>query len=118
MRIPYAGVEPYTTRDGTVIRELMHPDVHGNSGASLAEAELAPGLASHAHRHDATEEIYHFTSGAGTMLLGDDTFDVAPGDTVLIPPGTAHGLVNTGSKPMRLLCVCTPAYSHEDTILV
>ena len=39
----YADVQPYVTRDGSLIRELMHPGVHGNAGASLAEAALSPG---------------------------------------------------------------------------
>ena len=27
---PYAEVRPYITKDGSEIRELMHPTVHGN----------------------------------------------------------------------------------------
>ncbi len=41
----------------------------------------------------------------------------APGDTVVIPPGLRHKLWNTGAEPLRLLCCCSPAYSHEDTVL-
>jgi mannose-6-phosphate isomerase-like protein (cupin superfamily) len=52
------------------------------------------------------------------MTLGNDTFPVAAGDTVCIPPGTAHCVENTGLEPLVILCACTPAYSHEDTELV
>jgi hypothetical protein len=31
------------TRDGSVIRERMHPSVQGNRRQSLAEAIVAPG---------------------------------------------------------------------------
>jgi hypothetical protein len=31
-------VEAYVTKDGSLIRELMHPQVHVNSSLSLAEA--------------------------------------------------------------------------------
>ncbi|HYN91166.1 MAG TPA: hypothetical protein VER75_04530, partial [Thermoleophilaceae bacterium] len=41
----------------------------------------------------------------------------APGDTVVIPPGLRDKLWNTGDEPLRLLCCCSPAYSHEDTVL-
>ena len=41
--------------------------------------------------------------------------DVRAGDTVVIPPGVTHRLVNTGPDPLVLLCCCAPAYSHEDT---
>ena len=44
--------------------------------------------------------------------------DVTVGDAIQIPPGAAHKLTNTGSKTLRLLCCCSPPYSHEDTQLL
>lgn len=111
-------VATYITKDGSEIRELMHPAVHGNRAQSLAEATVAPGARTALHRHHATEEIYHFTAGCGVMTLGDETFPVATGDTVCIPSGTVHCVENTGRDPLVILCACTPAYSHEDTDLV
>jgi mannose-6-phosphate isomerase-like protein (cupin superfamily) len=35
----------------------------------------------------------------------------------VIAPGLRHKLWNTGSGPLRLLCCCAPAYTHEDTVL-
>lgn len=115
IRSTLTDVPAYITRDGSRIRELMHPAVHGNAGQSLAEASLPPGCSTLLHRHHASEELYHFVAGAGRMTLGAEDFDVAPGDTVLIPPGTPHCLQNTGDQPLRLLCCCAPAYRHEDT---
>ncbi len=43
MKTRHAQLTPYITRDGTEIREMMHPAVHGELGArhqSLAEARL------------------------------------------------------------------------------
>lgn len=110
-------IAPYTTRDGSSIREMMHPAVHGNAAQSLAEASVPPGASTYTHRHLRSEEIYCFTAGEGLMTLEGDTFAVAAGDTVCIAPGQWHALRNTGSEPLRLLCCCSPAYSHEDTEL-
>ena len=118
MKTRYREIPPYVTKDGTVIRELMHPAVHGNRNQSLAEAVLEPGAASHPHRHAVAEEIYHFTRGAGRMSLAGVEFDVQAGDTVLIEPGQVHWVRNTGSEPMVILCCCSPAYAHEDTELI
>lgn len=49
------AISPYITRDGSEIRELMHPAVHGNRRQSLAEAIIAPGQASALHRHQQTK---------------------------------------------------------------
>ena len=114
----YQYIEPYITKDGSEIRELMHPSRHGNLMQSLAEAIVPAGSETRLHRHQVMEELYHITAGTGRMTLGTDQFDVRPGDTVCIPPGTAHRIANTGSTPLKILCCCSPAYSHEDTELL
>ena len=78
---------------------------------------MPPGAATEEHYHRASEEIYLFTGGSGRMRLGEEESDVRAGDTVVIPPGTRHKLWNTGSEPLKLLCCCSPPYSHADTFL-
>lgn len=114
----YTEIEPYITKDGSEIRELMHPAVHGNRAQSLAEATVPPGGSTVLHRHAITEELYHVTAGRGLMTLGESDFEVVAGDTIHIAPGTAHRIANTGAEPLRLLCACAPAYSHDDTELL
>lgn len=118
MRTRYKEIKEFITKDGSIIRELMHPQQHGNKAQSLAEAIVPPGASTLLHQHHKTEEIYHFTGGRGRMRLGNREFEVAAGDTVCIVPGTPHSLTNDGGEPLVLLCACTPAYSHEDTELL
>ena len=118
LKTEYEKVEPYVTKDGSIIRELMHPAVHGNSNQSLAEATVPAGGKTMLHKHRLTEEIYHITEGSGIMALGGQEFEVHSGDTVCILPGTPHGIRNTGKKDLKILCCCAPAYSHEDTELM
>lgn len=96
----------------------MHPATHGNENQSLAEATVPPGTSTHLHCHRVTEEIYHVTAGSGLMTLGNDRFTVSAGDTVVIPPGTPHCVLNTGGTDLVILCACSPAYSHADTELL
>ena len=114
----YRDSSPYTTKDGSIVRELVHPQTHGNHNQSLAEAIVPPDTATLLHRHYQSEELYHITSGEGVMILGDERFSVSVGDTVLIPAGTAHAIENNGDTELTLLCCCAPAYSHEDTELL
>jgi mannose-6-phosphate isomerase-like protein (cupin superfamily) len=109
---------PYTTKDGTIIRELMHPDVHGNANQSLAEAVLPAGGRSHMHRHMQSEELYHILEGQGLMTVGEETMLLAAGDTVCIPPRRLHFIENRGAGALRFLCCAAPAYRHEDTQLI
>ena len=118
MKTEYARVTPFTTKDGSVIRELMHPQLHGNRAQSLAEATVPVGQRTLLHRHGRSEELYHVTAGSALMTLGDDEFAVQVGDTILIPPGMPHCIANTGAEDLRLLCCCAPAYANEDTELL
>ena len=104
-----ADAEPFTTKDGSTIRELHHTPVQ-----SLAEATLEPGQATERHYHAATEEIYLITHGGGVLEVDGESRDVTAGDAVLIPPGAWHELV-AGPSGAQLLCMCAPPYSHDDT---
>jgi mannose-6-phosphate isomerase-like protein (cupin superfamily) len=108
---------PFITKDGSEIRELL---AHRNSAIrnqSLAEARLPVGGATQEHFHPRAEEIYYITHGSGRIRIEGEVRDVAPGDAIAILPGKRHKLWNTGAEPLRLLCCCSPAYEHDDTIV-
>jgi mannose-6-phosphate isomerase-like protein (cupin superfamily) len=113
----YADLEPFITKDGSEIRELAGPAWTAARAQSLAEATLPAGAATTAHYHVVTEEIYYLTQGSGVLRLGDEERELQAGDCVVIAPGVEHKLTNTGDVPIKLMCCCAPAYSHEDTVL-
>jgi mannose-6-phosphate isomerase-like protein (cupin superfamily) len=103
-----ATATPFTTKDGSTIRELHH-----TAAQSLAEATLAVGQSTERHYHLASEEIYFVLEGEGDLEIDGDRRRIAPGDAALIPAGAWHELV--AASALRFLCCCAPAYSHEDT---
>ncbi|MCW8933677.1 MAG: cupin domain-containing protein [Gammaproteobacteria bacterium] len=113
----YNDLTAYITRDGSEIRELMHPNTHGNKSQSLAEAIVKPNEKTLLHKHLKSEEIYFIIQGNGKMNLNNETIQVTTGDTICIMPGTEHNIENTGNENLKILCCCSPAYSHDDTII-
>jgi mannose-6-phosphate isomerase-like protein (cupin superfamily) len=110
-------IEPFTTLDGSQIREWA-----GKLGAparnqSLAEATIPVGGATTEHYHRQSEELYLISSGQGRLVIDGERQLVGEGDCALIPPGARHKLFNVGEQPLRLICACAPAYSDEDTCL-
>ena len=103
-----AGAEPFTTKDGSTIRELHHTELQ-----SLAEATLASGQATERHYHAETEELYFVLEGAGEMEIDGARRHVVVGDAVLIPAGARHQI--SAVLPLRFLCCCAPPYSDGDT---
>ncbi len=120
-RSTLAALKPFTTLDGSTIREIA--GVGGGASAparaqSLAEATVPAGGATIAHLHRTSEELYFFTAGRGELRLGDERSETTAGDCVVIAPGTVHQLRCTGDEPLVLLCCCAPPYTHEDTVLM
>jgi mannose-6-phosphate isomerase-like protein (cupin superfamily) len=110
-------VPPFTTKDGSEIRELL---AHRNSAIrnqSLAEARLPVGASTQEHFHPRAEEIYFITNGAGKIRIEGEMREVRAGDAIAIPSGQKHKLWNTGGETLHLLCCCAPAYEHSDTII-
>jgi mannose-6-phosphate isomerase-like protein (cupin superfamily) len=112
-----SSVASYVTKDGSRIWELFHPDSSPVIDLSVAEALVEPGHETLTHIHHASQEVYFVLEGEGMMLLGKDTLSVSPGDAILIPPGRPHNIRNTGAGVLRILCICCPPYSHDDTAL-
>ena len=110
--------ESFITADGSSIRELAGIPSGNATNQSLAEAVVPPGKQTIAHFHRLSEEIYLFTGGSGRMRLGDEERGVRAGDCVVISPGVAHKLWADEKEPLVLLCCCSPAYSHADTVLL
>jgi mannose-6-phosphate isomerase-like protein (cupin superfamily) len=101
--------EPFTTKDGSTIREYLHTELQ-----SLAEATVRPGDSTRSHFHAVSEEIYLVLEGEGTMELDGVEGAVGPGDAVLIAPGAWHR-ISAGASELRFLCCCAPPYSDDDT---
>ena len=109
------AAEPFTTADGSTIRELLGLPTAPVRNQSLAEATLAPEQATQRHYHAETEEIYYVVEGGGEMEIDGERAALGVGDAVLIPPGARHQIRADESGRLRFLCCCAPAYRHEDT---
>jgi mannose-6-phosphate isomerase-like protein (cupin superfamily) len=100
---------PFTTKDGSTIREYFRTQVQ-----SLAEASLGPSGSTTRHYHARSEEIYLIVEGGGQLEVDGDVGGVGAGDAILIAPGSWHQLT-AGAAGVRLLCCCVPPYSDDDT---
>lgn len=109
---------PFISADGSQIRELLNGANSALKNQSLAEATLAPGTCTQAHFHPLAEEIYFVLRGVGSMTIEGETREIGVGDAVAITNGQKHQICNHGSQELVFLCVCAPAYSHADTVLV
>ena len=49
------------------------------------------------------------------MEIDGEHARVGPGDAVLIPAGSWHQITADADGDIRMLCLCSPPYTHDDT---
>lgn len=81
---------------------------------SIARARLAPGQTTRWHRLHGIVERYLLLSGRGRVEVeGLEPTDIEAGAVVVIPPGHAQRIHNSGSEDLVFLAVCTPRFRAE-----
>ena len=62
------------------------------------------------------DQILTFTSGQGRATIAGKDQDVQAGDLVVVPAGTQHQFVNTGTRPLVLYTVYSQAEHATGTV--
>ncbi|MCV0395218.1 MAG: cupin domain-containing protein [Rhizobiaceae bacterium] len=90
------------------------PEVNGAERFSGGVVDLQEGQGHERHNHPGAEEIIFVISGTGEQMVEDENgnpvvHQVRPGCTVYVPESRFHSTLNTGSGPMQLFVVYSPA---------
>ncbi len=110
--------EEFTAGDGSLLRELLHPDKAGLAlRYSLAHALVKPGQTTMLHSLK-TSEVYYILDGEGIMHIGEESAKVHSGDAIYIPPHSRQYIQNTGKTDLIFLCIVDPAWRREDEAIL
>ena len=90
------------------------PEVNGAGRFSGGVVDVKPGQGHSRHNHPGAEEIIFVISGEGEQMVETPegvpvVQKVGPGCTVFVPESRFHSTLNTGSQPMQLFVVYSPA---------
>lgn len=64
------------------------------------------------HRHTQSE-IYYILEGSGEVTIDGTIYPVSKDTTIFIPGDAEHGIVNTGSNPLRWFYVFPTGSFHD-----
>jgi mannose-6-phosphate isomerase-like protein (cupin superfamily) len=112
-----ADVEGYTTPlpHQRLLKLLLSPRLQPQvSGLAVGMAIVDPGQSTDGHAHPTEQEMIFCVSGRGEITIGSEKVAMQPDTLVLIPPGTPHQAVNTGSEPLKALWVFVPDGPEEN----
>ncbi len=94
--------DTYTLLDNTTLNNLV-----------VSKTILHPGKNTTGHNHPGQEEVYHFISGEGYMVVGDKEISVDAGDIILIPDGYFHKVWNSSSlEDLIFVCIFDGKRNH------
>ncbi len=65
------------------------------------------GTVMHSHHHHEEFEIYYMVSGRCSYFIEDKTYEVLPGDVVIIPENVIHRTKYTSEPHVRILIECS-----------
>ena len=78
---------------------------------ALSEAGLFrcdPGSSLPLHVHDDGDEYIYLFEGEGRCLIGDEDFEIKPGQLVKVPKGIMHRSYNVSDKPFSCFYLVHP----------
>ena len=93
-------------------RELVSHRVLKSKGIALRVVDVLPAKQTgprHPHSHPGMEEVIYVENGSGKAWVNGETAKIVRGDTILIPAGARHMMINTGRGPLKLFCVFSAA---------
>jgi mannose-6-phosphate isomerase-like protein (cupin superfamily) len=74
----------------------------------LIDMHIPPGGGPPPHRHD-FEEAFTVVEGELDATFRGAKVVVRAGETINVPANASHQFRNSSAKPVRLLCICSPA---------
>jgi mannose-6-phosphate isomerase-like protein (cupin superfamily) len=101
--------KPFTIeRPWGSFRQLTH-----NSPSTVKVHQIKAGEETSWQSHQKRSEFWHIISGSGTVLVGDEKYDVVPGDEYSAAVGVKHRWM-AGPAGMILVEVATGDFDEED----
>lgn len=109
--VPYRLVKP---GEGRVPQGSAHPFVADASTTGgrfdLMIGTFAPMTGPPLHLHHEQDDTFYVLEGTLTVQVGEEVFDIGPGDFLSVPPETPHTFDNlhNGDRPVRAINLMTP----------
>lgn len=69
---------------------------------------LKPGEEIGSEIHPHITQFFRVESGNGYANINDIRYDLSPGFSVVVPPGSKHNIVNNGSSDLKLYTIYGP----------
>lgn len=113
------SVDVRKTRDVGLMKFVERPwggyqIIYQDFGVVVKILTIKPMARLSMQKHSFRAETWHCISGDLLAIVGDDVYDMDPGDSVAVDVGMVHRLVNYGVEVGKVVEVITGHYDEED----
>jgi mannose-6-phosphate isomerase-like protein (cupin superfamily) len=118
MALIWTGNIEEQTKDNKTFRTVLHVGPHSELTVMSIEPKGEIGLEVHPH----IDQFLRIEAGQAQVKAGPtkndlrETYDLKADWAFIVPAGTWHNVINTGSEPLKLYTVYSPANHTPGTV--
>lgn len=103
------------TMDNTDFRRVLYTADH----MQLVLMSLLPSEEIGMEVHPDNDQFFRFEKGNGKVIINGNEYEVVDGDTIVIPAGSEHNVINTGeTDSLKMYTIYSPAHHKDGTVHV
>lgn len=84
--------------------------------SQLVLMTLQPGEEIGMEVHDNVDQFFRIEEGEGKIVIAGKETPISDGSAMVVPAGTEHNVINTGSEPLKLYTIYSPP-NHRDGVI-
>jgi len=106
----YVGPIQKQTEDNANFRKVIFTGKHAQLVLMSIDDEIGE------ETHEAVDQFFRIDGGQGVVIMNGVRHPVKDGDAFLVPAGTKHNVISTGTEPLKLYSVYSPPNHQPGTI--
>lgn len=101
------------TRDNENFRKVLFTAPH----SQLVVMSLDPEEDIGEEIHEDSDQFIRVESGFGQAVIEGEEYELENGDSIVIPTGTKHNIINTSEdETLKLYTIYSPPHHKDDTV--
>lgn len=100
------------TVDNANFRKVLYTGEH----LQLVLMSLKPGEEIGMETHPDIDQFFRFDAGTGKAIINGNEYEITDGDSIIIPAGSEHNIINSGEEDLKMYTIYTPPHHKEGTL--
>ena len=100
------------TEQNSFFRQVLYTGKH----TQLVVMSLLPGEEIGMEVHPQVDQFFRIEEGQAKVIIDGEEHEVSDGFAIIVPAGSQHNVINTGSNPLKLYTLYSPPNHPEGTV--